>query len=79
MPTKEYYSRQAKILLDLAAATTDKAVANRLIARANEYQMLADTIRDDDPLPPAPAPGAVRQPMQQQQQQQQKSEDDKDE
>jgi hypothetical protein len=50
--------------------------ADRLIARAKEYQMLADAMPDDDPpastYPPA---GTVVQPMQQQQQKKEGDED----
>jgi hypothetical protein len=41
MPTRDYYLRQAVELFQLAAKMSVKADADRLIARANEYQILA--------------------------------------
>lgn len=68
MPTREYYLQQAAVLLEMAAKMSVKVDAERLIARANEYQMLAEALPPDDPPPPPPASHSVTQPMQQQQQ-----------
>jgi len=74
MPTREYYLRQAQVLFDLAAKMSLKADAERLIARAKEYQILADAMPPDDEVPrdglpiPATSPSAIVQPMQQEQQ-----------
>ena len=74
MPTRDYYRRQARELFELASKMSLKADADRLIARANEYQMLAEAMPPDDapavdsPMMPAPPPTTVTQPMQQQQQ-----------
>jgi hypothetical protein len=69
MPSRDYYLKQAKLLLDLAAQMSAKDDAARLIARANDYQMLAAAMPDDQSLPPVQPPSSVQQPMQQQQQQ----------
>jgi len=74
MPTREYYLQQAKVLFELASKMSLKVDAERLIVRANEYQILASAFPADDPqgddlpvTPPA-TPQMVAQPMQQQQQ-----------
>jgi hypothetical protein len=74
MPTREYYLQQAQMLFDLAAKMSLKVDAERLIGRANEYQILAEAMpaedeapKDDLPTPPPP-PRTIVQPMQQQQQ-----------
>jgi hypothetical protein len=54
MPTRDYYLRQAQVLFDLASKMSLKVDAERLIARAHEYQILADAIPPDD-APPAAA------------------------
>ena len=70
MPNRDYYLRQAKLLFDMAAGSTDPEMVARCVKRANEYQMLADAMPDDampDGDPPSGSPGVVQQPMQQQQ------------
>jgi hypothetical protein len=69
MTTRAYYLDQARILLDMAARMSAKQDADRLITRANEYQLLADAMPEDD-QPAArnrPPPATVVQSMQQQQ------------
>jgi hypothetical protein len=81
MPTREYYLAQAQVLFELASKMSVKADAERLIARANEYQILADAMPRDPPAADLPAtatppPTTITQPMQQQQQQ--KKEEDEE-
>src|SRR4051794_24712395 len=49
MPTREYYLQQAKVLFELASKMSLKVDAERLIVRANEYQILASAFPADDP------------------------------
>jgi hypothetical protein len=80
MPTREYYLRQAQALFELASKMSVKADAERMIARANEYQILSDAMPPDDappvdlPVTPTPPPTTVTQPMQQQQQKKEEDE-----
>jgi hypothetical protein len=76
MPSREYYLQQAQLLLELAAKMSAREDALRLIERANEYQLLAETMPSDEPLAPAPPVNAVTQPMQQQQAQAAKDDTD---
>jgi hypothetical protein len=72
MPSREYYLQQAKLLFEMAAATTDRAAVARLVARANEYLVLAEALAHDPPgAGQRDAP--VQQQAQQQQQQQQQA------
>jgi hypothetical protein len=75
MPTKEFYLRRARELFDLAVQMSRSEDRARLVTRANEYQMLADTMpADDTPVTPTAPPTTVTQPMQQQQQKKQEDE-----
>jgi hypothetical protein len=67
MPSRAYYLKQAKLLLDLASQKSAKDDAERLIARANDYQMLAAAMPDDH-LSAVQPPSSVQQPVQQHQQ-----------
>jgi hypothetical protein len=79
MTSRAYYLQQARILFDMAAKMSAKQDADRLIARANEYQLLADAMPEDDP-PAAmnPPPKTVVQSMQQQQSKDCNEDKDKD-
>jgi hypothetical protein len=66
MPTRASYQQEAKRLFDMALMARDPAVRARWIERANEYLLVADTLRD---YPPRLGPESSQpQPMQQQQQ-----------
>ena len=67
MSSREYYLEQARALLELAAKMSAKDDAAQLIARANEYQMLAETTPDEPSAPPPTLPKPTTQSMQQQQ------------
>jgi hypothetical protein len=72
MPSREYYRQQAELLFEMARASSDPEHARRLIARANEYQMLAAAMPDNGPPPESP----VDQTVQQQQQKAGESQDE---
>jgi hypothetical protein len=69
LPDRERYVQLAKILRDLAEKSRETAVRELLIARANEYMLMAAQVD----LPP----GAANTPVPQQEQQQQKKAEDK--
>ena len=67
MRGREFYLQQAKLLFELAATSSDQAVAALLVERANEYLLLAQeapSVRQVIGLPP----DVQQQPTQQQQQ-----------
>jgi hypothetical protein len=51
MPTRAYYLHKARGLFELAASMSLRADAERLITRANEYQVLAEAMPPDDESP----------------------------
>ena len=69
MPTRDYYSRQAKLLRNMARDCSDPDTAAQWLKRAREFDVLAEAVGDSPPMPAKPQP----QPQQQQQQQQQKA------
>jgi hypothetical protein len=62
MPSREYYQRQAETLRNMARTSKDPAISARYIKRADEYQVLADTV----------SPGQAKDVRQRAQQQEQK-------
>jgi hypothetical protein len=51
VPSREYYLRQARLLFDLAATSTDPDLAAQWVRRASEYQRLAGAMPHGDPTP----------------------------